>query len=199
MHYNDSDILKPVFSCLVIRVSSIVKYFTSISEFSDGNKFYGETNGDLFISAEMCTPAFRLEAFAAKTLVPRGMVQCVDFIFLDELSPVGHTCEDFTLVDIEHPHCNSTSWLRGIIIDSGNYIWYNDPTTTILEQDAKMRLLRNLGSLDKNVFKLNPRVYKIDDTFVYYTLSNSQMNFKIHRDALWYNEKLYGPRHISKK
>ena len=134
--YTDSDFLKPVFSTLVIKVSSIVKCFQSIENFVTTYNYGGQTNGVLLIAAEMCMPAFRLEAFAADVLIPFGMKLNDDFAFIDERQIEGVRNTNSYNVNIEHPDCDNTNWLKGMIIEKGNYIWYSDPDLTEFEKDT---------------------------------------------------------------
>jgi len=193
LHYIDSDFLKPVFSSLVIKVSSIVKYFQSLDNFSITYNFGGETNGMLLITAQMCTPAFELEAFAVDVLIPNGMELNEDFAFIDERLIEG-VRGTRSYVNIEHPDCENTNWLKGMIISQGNYIWYSDPDLSEFERDANFRLFKNLSYNSFEKLNLNPRIIKIDETYVHYTISGLDMYYKLHRDALWYNEKVYGKR-----
>lgn len=95
-------------------------------------------------------------------------------------------------MDVEHPDCKEISWLDGMILEDGNYIWYSDPNLTAFEKDASYRLFKSLRLYEPEKFNLNPRIIKIDDNYVHYTVSGLDMHYKLHRDALWYNEKVYG-------
>ena len=199
LHYIDSDFLKPVFSCLVIKVSSIVEHFQSLENFSNTYNFGGETNGTLLIAAQMCTPAFELETFAVDVLIPNGMKLNEDFAFIDEKLIEGVEGTRSYKVNIEHPDCENTPWLKGMIISKGNYIWYSDPGLSDFERDANFRLFMLLCYTRPEQFNLNPRIIRIDDTYVHYTISGLDMYYKKHRDGLWYNEKVYGKRNELKK
>ncbi|NBU82831.1 MAG: hypothetical protein EBS55_14415, partial [Flavobacteriaceae bacterium] len=79
-----------------------------------------------------------------------------------------------------------------IIVRDGNFIWFSKPSLSDFERDANFRLFKNLLYCDVDKIQLNPRITHIDETYVYYTVSDNQMRYKIHRDALWYNELKYG-------
>ena len=105
IHYNDCDFIEPVFSTLVINVASIAKHFQSLQNFTETHNFSGETNGKILASAEMCMPAFRLEAFASEVLIPNGMKVNEDFLFIDEMLTVGVHGQIDTTINKEHPTC----------------------------------------------------------------------------------------------
>ena len=187
-YYNDSDFIKLVFSTLVINVESIVKYFQSIQNFTETHNVSGETNGKIFVSAEMCMPAFHLEAFASEVLIPKGMKVNKDFLFMDEMLTVGVHGKIYTTINKEHPDCAKCNWLQSIIVKNGNFIWYADPEQSAFEKEAAFLLNRYLLILEEDKMKLNPRIFKIDETYVNYTLSDEQIHYKIHRDALWFKK-----------
>ena len=188
IYYNDSDFIKPVFSALVINVARIVKYFQSLQNFTETHNFSGETNGKILASAEMCMPAVGLEAFALEVLIPNGMKVNEDFLFIDEMLTVGVHGKVDTTINKEHPDCAKCNWLQSIIVKQGNFIWYSDPELSAFEKEATFLLNRHLLLFAKDRIKLNPRIFKIDETFVCYTLSDEQIHYKVHRDALWFKE-----------
>lgn len=190
--YNDSDILKIVFSTLVIKVSTIVKEFESIENFAKKHDFHGLTNGVLLVSAEMNSPPYRLEEFAEKVLIPNGFINEIDFVFIEEMLTKGVKGEVSELINKPHPHCENVNWLQSLIVSKGNFIWSCNPNLSSFEKDANFRLFKNHLYHEEEKIKLNPRIIKIDETYIYYTVSDAQMSYKIHRDALWYNELKYG-------
>jgi hypothetical protein len=190
--YIDLDIQKIVFSTLVIKVSSIVKKFGSIEKFSIQHNFSGITNGTILMTAEMSSPPFQLEEFAQKVLIANGLVLQKDYLFIEELLTQGVRGEVSELINEPHPDCNEVEWLQSVIVSSGNYIWYLEPSLSDFERDANFRLFKNLLYCGVDKIQLNPRITHIDETYVHYTVSDSIMYYKIHRDALWYNELKYG-------
>ena len=185
IHYNDCDFIEPVFSTLVINVASIVKHFQSLQNFTETHNFSGETNGKILASAEMCMPAFRLEAFASEVLIPNGMKVNEDFLFIDEMMTEGVDGYIDPNLNKEHPDCAKCNWLQSIIVKKGNFIWYSDPALSAFEKEATFLLNRLLLQYADGGIKLNPRIFKIDETFIHYTLSDEQLHYKVHRDALW--------------
>jgi hypothetical protein len=192
--YIDLDIQKIVFSTLVIKVSSIVKKFGSIEKFSTQHNFSGVTNGTILMTAEMSSPPFQLEEFAQKVLITNGLELQKDFLFIEELLTRGVGGEVSELINEHHPDCNDVEWLQSVIVSSGNYIWYLEPSLSDFERDANFRLFKNLLYCGVDKIQLNPRITHIDETYVHYTVSDSKMYYKIHRDALWYNELKYGKK-----
>jgi hypothetical protein len=192
IYYKDSDILNIVFSSLVIKASSIVEKFGSIVEFSIKYNFSGVTNGTLLMTAEMSFPTFGLEDFTQKALIANGLKAHEDFIFIEEMLTHGVKWEVSELINEPHPECKEVKWLESVIVPDGNYIWFSEPSLSDFERDANFRLFKNLLYYENEKIKLNPRITKIDETYVYYTVSDSKMSYKIHRDALWYNELKYG-------
>ena len=196
--YNDQDIQKIVFSALIIKVSSVVKKFGGIAEFSNKYSFSGVTNGNLLMTAEMNSPPYRLEEFIEEVLIPNGFITELDFVFIEEMLTQGVKGEVSELINEPHPHCNNINWLQSIIVRDGNFIWFSEPSLSDFDKDANFRLYKNLLYHEEEKIKLNPRITKIDETYVYYTLSDTQIFYKIHRDALWYNELKYGKSVFSK-
>ena len=196
--YNDSDILNIVFSTLIINVSSVVNKFGSIKEFSIKHNFSGVTNGNLLMTAEMNSPPYRLEEFAKKILIASGLKEQEDFVFLEEMLTQGTSREKKHYINEPHPHCTEVEWLQSIIVRDGNFVWASNPNLSNFEKDANFKLYKNLLYHEDEKIKLNPRIIKIDETYVYYTVSDNKMRYKIHRDALWYNELKYGKSVFSK-
>jgi hypothetical protein len=198
INYRDTDILNIVFSTLVIRVSSIVKYFDSIERFSKEYNFSADTNGVLLVSAEMNSPPYRLEEFVEKVLIPNGFINELDYVFIEEMLTHGVKGEFSELINEPHPQCKNINWLQSIIVQDGNFVWASNPNLSNFERDANFKLYKNLIYHEEEKIKLNPRIIKIDETYVYYTVSDNRMHYKIHRDALWYNELKYGKSIFSK-
>lgn len=192
--YIDQDIQKIIFSTLVIKVSSVVEKFGSIDKFSTQHNFSGVTNGTIVMTAEMSSPAFRLEEFAQKVLIANGLELQKDFLFIEEMLTQGARGEVSELINEPHPECNEVKWLESVIVSSGNYIWFSDPSLNDFQKDANFRLFKNLLYCDVDKIQLNPRITHIDETYVHFTVSDSKMYYKIHRDALWHNELKYGKK-----
>lgn len=192
--YIDQDIQKIVFSTLVIKVSTVVEKFGSIEKFSTQHNFSGVTNGNILMTAEMSSPPFRLEEFAQKVLIVNGFIYKQDFVFLEEMLTQGASGEKIYYINEPHPHCTEVEWLESVILSSGNYIWFSEPSLNDFQRDANFRLFKNLLYCDVDKIQLNPRITHIDETYVHYTVSDSKMYYKIHRDALWYNELKYGKK-----
>ncbi|WP_324069250.1 MAG: hypothetical protein RSE15_01630 [Flavobacterium sp.] len=192
--YIDLDIQKIVFSTLVIKVSTVVEKFGSIEKFSTQHNFTGVTNGTIVMTAEMSSPPFQLEEFAQKVLIANGLELQKDFLFIEEMLTQGARGEVSELINEPHPECNEVKWLESVIVSSGNYIWFSEPSLSDFERDANFRLFKNLLYCDADKIQLNPRITHINETYVHYTVSDSKMNYKIHRDALWYNELKYGKK-----
>jgi len=190
--YIDQDILNIVFSSLVIKVSSIVKEFESIENFAKKHDFQGMTNGVILVSAEMNSPPYRLEEFAEKVLTANGFINELDFVFIEEMLTKGAGGLVSELINEPNPHCKNINWLQSIIVRDGNFVWASNPSLSHFNKDANFRLFKNLLYHEEEKIKLNPRIIKIDETYIYYTVSDAQMSYKIHRDALWYNELKYG-------
>ncbi|MEC5166740.1 hypothetical protein RCH18_002488 [Flavobacterium sp. PL11] len=190
--YTNSDFLKPLFSTLVIKVSSITERFESLHHLTDFNEIHLKTNGVLLVAPELQMLSGQFGTFADEVLIPSGMQLNKDFAFITEKIVTDYNDNIICEVNIEHPDCKEISWLDGMILEDGNYMWYSDPNLTSFEKDANYRLFKSLRLYEPEKFNLNPRIIKIDDTYVHYTVSGLDMHYKLHRDALWYNEKVYG-------
>ena len=116
-----------------------------------------------------------------------------DFVFLEEMLTRSVNWGFSEYINKPHPHCKDIDWLQSIIIlDKGNFIWYCNADLSDFEKDANFKLYKNLFHHENEKINMSPRIFKIDDTHVHYTVSDSQRYYKIHRDALWYNKEKYG-------
>jgi hypothetical protein len=192
--FNDQDIQKVVFSSLVINASSVVERFGSIDKFSTDCNFSGVTNGNILITAEMNSPPCRLEEFGEEVLIRNGFIYKQDFVFIEEMLTQGVRGEVSELINEPHPQCENVNWLQSIIVPIGNFIWFSEPCLSDFQKDANFRLYKNLLHHEEEKIMFNPRITNIDETYVHYTVSDSKMYYKIHRDALWYNELKYGKK-----
>lgn len=181
LYYSDVDLLKPVSLTLVINVSSIVEKFQNIENFVAKYNFKGETNGKLLIYSEKENPAIRLQSFADEVLITNGLLPKEDFVFIKAKVMDGFHYEHSAFIGIEHTDCKNIKWLGSIITNEGNFIWYSNPNISAFEKDAYFRLLKHLYFKHYDQTKLNPRIFKIDDRFVHYTISDSKLHYKVKR------------------
>ena len=71
--YLDRDRLKISFTTMIIRVSSINKYYGQLSAFVQEADLYGVTNGKIHLMAEMMDPPYGLYNLADNHLIPLGL------------------------------------------------------------------------------------------------------------------------------
>ena len=82
--YIDSDFLNPLFSTLVIKVSSITEGFESLHHLTDFKKIHLKTNGVLLVAPELHMLSGQFARFADEVLIPSGMQLNEDFAFITE-------------------------------------------------------------------------------------------------------------------
>ena len=51
-----------------------------------------------------------------------------DFVFIEEMLTQGVRGEVSELINEPHPECNEVKWLESVIVSSGNYIWFSEPS-----------------------------------------------------------------------
>lgn len=126
LEYLDRDRLKISFSTLIIRVSSINKYFGQLSEFVREADLYGVTNGKIHLMAEMMEPPYGLYNLADNHLIPLGLEEGRDYVFVTEQLVTGVDGKTGALLNQPIPDLEKIFWLDSIITKDGNYVWYQD-------------------------------------------------------------------------
>ena len=125
LEYLDRERLKISFSTLIIRVSSINKLYGRLSKFVKEADLYGVTNGKIYLMAEMMEPPYGLYNLADRHLIPLGLEEGRDYIFITEQLALGMD-DETSLLNKSIPELERISWLNSIITSEGNYVWYND-------------------------------------------------------------------------
>jgi len=124
--YTDKENLKVVFSYLIFNVASINKKYGSLSKFINDFELRGETNGKLYILAEMVEPHHHLHDLIYENLKWIGFKEKEDFVFgFEHLTKGvnGHSPEN---INREIPELKNINWLGSYITHNGNYVWYVD-------------------------------------------------------------------------
>lgn len=127
IEYLDRERLKISFSTLIIKVSSINKFFGQLSEFVRQADLYGVTNGKIHLMAEMMEPPYGLYNLADHHLIPLGMEEKKDYVIITEKLVTKD--KKNPLLDKPIPELQDVDWLDSIITREGTYVWYiNRPT-----------------------------------------------------------------------
>lgn len=124
LEYLDRECLKISFSTLVIRVSSINRYYGQLSDFVKEADLYGVTNGKIYLLAEMMEPPYGLYNLADNHLIPLGMEEGRDYVFVTEQLVLALDGTKSPLLNRSIPELARISWLDSIITEEGNYVWY---------------------------------------------------------------------------
>lgn len=124
IEYLDRDRLKISFSTLIIKVSSINKYFGQLSEFVSRADLYGVTNGKIHLMAEMMEPPYGLYKLADHHLIPLGMEEKKDYVIVSEQLLIEGS--ENSLLNKPIPDLKDVNWLDSIVTTAGNYVWYKD-------------------------------------------------------------------------
>lgn len=129
LEYLDRERLKISFSTLVIRVSSINERYGRLSDFVRKADLYGVTNGKIYLMAEMMEPPYGLYNLADSHLIPLGLEEGRDYVFVTEQLALGPDKNSGSLLDKPVPDLKNISWLDSLITTEGNYIWYKEEIT----------------------------------------------------------------------
>ena len=124
LEYLDRERLKISFTTLILRVSSINKYYGQLSKFVKEADLYGVTNGKIHLMAEMMEPPYGLYNIIDKHLIPLGLEEGRDYIFVTEKLVVGLNGKKNILLNKPLPELEKISWLDSLITSSGNYVWF---------------------------------------------------------------------------
>lgn len=122
--FNDSDYLTIVYSSLVINVESINKKYGVLYDFLNEFNLGGETNGKLFITAQMMDPPDELINIINKTLKPLGFEEKKDYLLCYEYLVEGVRGSISPLLNKEIPECMDVDWLGSVIRLNGNFVWH---------------------------------------------------------------------------
>lgn len=124
IEYLDRERLKISFSTLIIKVSSINKYFGQLSEFVSEANLYGVTNGKIHLMAEMMEPPYGLYKLTDHHLIPLGLEERKDYIIVTEHPLPGEL--EHPLLNQPIPELENIDWLDSIITREGYYVWYKE-------------------------------------------------------------------------
>ena len=193
--YTDKENLKVVFSYLIFNVASINKKYGSLSKFINDFELWGETNGKLYILAEMVEPHHHLHDLIYENLKWIGFKEKEDFVFgFEHLTKgvKGHSPEN---INREIPELKNINWLGSYITHNGNYVWYVDDIKknsflsyqeNILEGTPPKLYYQNLLTVYFKYLR-NPlkfKITKVDDHYVYFKYFDSPYINGIRRSTL---------------
>jgi hypothetical protein len=116
------------FCMLVIRLDRVVDVAGSLSSLGIGLRLPGASNGRLWWIVDMMIPSDYLEGYVDEVLIPLGMQEGRDFVFLIEKyfrhldNALAH------LAGHPLPALADVDWLDSIIeADGQQYIWWKTP------------------------------------------------------------------------
>ena len=193
--YTDKENLKVVFSYLIFNVASINKKYGSLSKFINDFELRGETNGKLYILAEMVEPHHHLHDLIYENLKWIGFKEKEDFVFgFEHLTKgVNGHCSEY--INREIPELKNINWLGSYITHNGNYVWYVDDIKknsflsyqeNILEGTPPKLYYQNLLTVYFKYLR-NPlkfKITKVDDHYVYFSNLDNPFINGIRRSTL---------------
>jgi hypothetical protein len=124
LEYLDREKLKISFSTLIIKVSSINKFFGPLSEFVKQAELYGVTNGKIHLMAEMMEPPYGLYNLVDNHLIPLGLEEGRDYVFVTEQLAKEVDGSPNPRLNSSHPQLENIPWLDSLITREGNYVWH---------------------------------------------------------------------------
>jgi len=135
--YLDRDRLKISFTTMIIRVSSINKYYGQLSAFVQEADLYGVTNGKIHLMAEMMDPPYGLYNLADNHLIPLGLEENKDYVIVTEHLVIDPTGLEAHLLNKPIPALKNIPWLDSLITPEGNYVWYKESEKEKRESSAR--------------------------------------------------------------
>jgi hypothetical protein len=139
LDYLDREKLKISFSTLIIRVSSINKYFGPLAEFVKQADLYGVTNGKLYLMAEMMEPPYGLYNLVDNHFIPLGLEEGRDYVFVTEQLPLVVGGTENPLLNKPIPELEKVNWLNSIITREGNYVWYREDAPLHFKKKSSLK------------------------------------------------------------
>ena len=123
VHYLDAELLRIKFASLIINVSSLNEYNTSIKDFIQDNNIKCKTNGKIIVMYEMISSHPFLSDLAKTHLEPLGLEHYKDFVFLQEPMTMGvEGRPSFTKFDQELEDTIDIPWLSSIVTKEGCFV-----------------------------------------------------------------------------
>lgn len=122
--YTDEEKMRVVFSYLIFRVSRINLKYGSLAKFTNDFKLAGQTNGKIYIIAEMRRPHGYLADLIYEKLVHLGFQQKEDYVFGYEYPTNGDEDNCQSLLYRQIPDLVGIEWLGSKITSRGNLVWY---------------------------------------------------------------------------
>ena len=205
--YSDSENLKVVFSYLIFNVSSINKKYGRLSKFIEEFKLQGQTNGKLYVIAEMCEPHDYLFDLVHDELKELKFKENEDYVFGYEYLVKGFMNSN-KMLNREIPEFKNIDWIGSYITYHGNYVWYIDPlkqkeNNFLTFQENNLEGIPPKKHYQKLLFKyfeyfkynlevFNPKIINVDDHYVFFHLKNNSFSNGIRRVVLdRYNQDIF--------
>ncbi len=126
LDYLDRERLKISFSTLIIRVSSINKYYGPLADFVKQAELFGVTNGKIYLMAEMMEPPYGLYNLVDHHFIPLGLEEGRDYVFVTEQLSMEVGGNINPLLNKPIPELEKINWLDSIITPEGNYVWHTE-------------------------------------------------------------------------
>ena len=123
LDYQDKKELEVVFITLIVDLEKLSNKGISISEFSHANKLTGVTNGNLYLVAEMSSPADYLNSLVEDVFEPQGLEYNKDMVILEEQLVYGVGDSVSSLVGKKIPGSENLAWLGSEVRLDGSYVW----------------------------------------------------------------------------
>lgn len=124
--YIDQDIMKIVYSSLIINVQSINRICGPLKPFLDKNNLKGQTNGKLLILYDIQSPSINLTKIVENQLIPLGFKMKLDFIFAEEIKIQEEDAIYSPYINRAHPNSVGITWLTSNITTDGNFVQYTE-------------------------------------------------------------------------
>jgi hypothetical protein len=200
IYYTDKENLVVSFSYLIFNVESINKKYGSLSSFVRDFDLFGETNGKLYILSEMVMPHMHLAELVQERMRWTRLREKEDYVFGCEHIIYGVHYSVTPLLNCEIPELKDINWLGSIITHKGNYVWFNknpnenqDHILTFRENRLEgavpkkyyqQLLLKHLEYYNPDKLKFNPKVFKVDNYYVFFDMDKYYGKNAIARQTL---------------
>lgn len=200
IYYTDKENLLVSFSYLIFNVESINKKYGRLSSFVRDFDLFGITNGKIYILSEMVMPHMQLAELVQDRIRWTRLKEKEDYVFGCEHIIYGVHYSVTPLINCEIPELQNIDWLGSIITHNGNYVWYKDNPNEQQDHVLAFRENRLEGATPKKYYQqllvkhleyyspdklhLNPKVYAVDDYYVFYNMKKQYGKNAIARQTL---------------
>lgn len=128
LEYTPSEHIRILHTVVIIRTESVnQKLGVTVAEFAHLFDLWGLTNGRIWVMAERAYPKNELKRVIREILKPLGLIEREDWVPANELK-CSDDSYDSEYIFQKIPDLENLAWLDSMLLEDGNWIWYNNNT-----------------------------------------------------------------------